>query len=174
MSQAVRHTLATLATLVAVLALGLVAVAFGTSALDGSGSPEGVALAATSEPPEPDARAERPGAAAHVKLVIDYGDGVQKHFVAIEHKAGMTVLDALQAARAHPRGVEVEHSGGGATALVRRIDDLKNQGGSAGEGGARNWQFYVNDRYATAGAGATKLEPGDVVRWVFAPYTGGR
>lgn len=172
MSQPVRRTLATLATLVAVLALGLVAVAFGTSALDGSGSPEGVALAATTQPPAPSPKTEKSGAAVtHVRLVIDYGDGVQKHFVALDHRPGMTVLDALLAARAHARGILVEHSGSGATALVRRIDDLKNQGG-AGEG--RNWQFWVNDTYATAGAGATKLEPGDVVRWVFAPYTGGR
>ena len=171
MSQPVRHTLATFATLVAVLALGLVAVAFGTSALDGSGSPEGVALAVTTQPPTRTPHAEKPAAAGHVKLVIDYGDGVQKHFVALDHKPGMTVLDALLAAKSHARGIQIEHSGSGATALVRRIDDLKNQGG-AGE--SRNWQFFVNEKYATAGAGATILRPGDLVRWVFAPYSGGK
>ena len=180
MSQPVRTTLATFITVVGVLVLGLVAVAFGTSVLDGVGTDPGIALASTTPsgagsatPPTAPAPAKPAAPAAHarhVKLVIDYGDGVQKHFVTIEHYAGMTVFDALLAARAHVRGIEIEHTGSGATALVRRIDDLKNQGAGASAGESRNWQYYVNDKYATAGAGATKIEPGDVVRWVFARY----
>ena len=42
-----------------------------------------------------------------VKLTIDYGDGVQKVFVAIPWKTKLTVLAALQAAEKHPR---VDHS----------------------------------------------------------------
>lgn len=177
MSQPVRTTLATLITVVGVLVLGLVAVAFGTSALDGVGTDPGIALASTTQagaesaaPPAAPAPAKPAAHARHIKLVIDYGDGVQKHFVAIEHKAGMTVFDALLAAKAHVRGIEIEHTGSGATALVRRIDDLKNQGAGGSTGESRNWQFFVNDQYATAGAGATNIEPGDVVRWVFARY----
>lgn len=177
MSQPVRTTLATLITVVGVLVLGLVAVAFGTSVLDGVGPDRGIALASTAQTGAgaPAAQPTAPAAQARqVKLVIDYGDGVQKHFVALEHKPGMTAFDALLAAKAHARGIEIEHSGSGATALVRRIDDLKNQGAGGSTGESRNWQFFVNDQYATAGAGATKIEPGDVVRWVFARYPAGK
>ena len=63
-----------------------------------------------------------------VRLVIDYGDGVQKHFTKLPWKEGATVLDALQGAANHRRGIEFKHRGTGATAFVTQIDDLKNEG----------------------------------------------
>ena len=33
-----------------------------------------------------------------VRLIVDYGDGVEKHFTALAFREGMTVMDALKAA----------------------------------------------------------------------------
>lgn len=99
-----------------------------------------------------------------VRLTIDYGDGVQKVFTSLEHRAGMTVLDLLGAGSKHPRGITFAHKGSGETAFVKQIDDLANQGGGDGK---RNWLFLVNGRKGTRGSGVTTLAPGDEVVWEF-------
>jgi hypothetical protein len=101
---------------------------------------------------------------AAVRVVIDYKDGVQKAFVNLPHRADMTVLDALNEASRHPRGVKIEVTGKGETAFVQKIDDLANQGGGKS---SRNWQFSINGKPGTRGAGVVKLEKGDVVAWEF-------
>lgn len=105
-----------------------------------------------------------PPPTAAIRLTIDYKDGVQKTFLALEHRADMTVLDALTDAARHPRGIKVESTGKGETAFVSKIDDLANQGGGRT---SRNWQFSVNGKLATRGCGVTKLESGDQVVWAF-------
>ncbi len=102
-----------------------------------------------------------------VRMVIDYGDGVEKHFTALKWSAGMTVLDAVRAAGRHPRGIEVEDRGRGETAFLMEIDGLRNQGGGAE---SQNWTFGVNDEPATRSFGIVALEPGDVVRWTYGKY----
>lgn len=129
------------------------------SAMTGAARADRPAPAGLEQPAEP------PRPAGAIRLVVDYRDGVQKAFVAIEHRADMTVFDALIEAGRHPRGVKVEHTGKGETAFVQKIDDLANQGGGRT---ARNWQFSVNDKPGVRGCGVTKLEPGDVVVWSFA------
>lgn len=99
-----------------------------------------------------------------VTVVIDYSDGVEKHFTAIEWKKGFTVLDAMGAAKAHPRGIRFEHRGDGATALLTAIDDLKN------EGQGRNWIYRVNGKLADTSFGVRELAAGDSVLWKFEPY----
>ena len=51
------------------------------------------------------ARGDEPPAKAteHVRLIIDYGDGVQKHYTELPWRPEMTVLDALRLAQEHPR-----------------------------------------------------------------------
>ena len=49
--------------------------------------------------------------AATVRLVVDYGDGAQVHFTALPWREGMTVLDALGAAQAHPHGITFSQRG---------------------------------------------------------------
>lgn len=120
-------------------------------------------LTGLADPPAP-AAPPTDAAARLVRLTIDYGDGVQKVFTSLEHRAEMTVLDALLDASRHPRGITVEHTGRGQTAFVRRIDDLANQGGGAGK---RNWLFLVNGKKGTRGSGVTTLAPGDQVAWEF-------
>src|SRR5436190_4488182 len=74
------------------------------------------------EPPkDPEAAKET------VKLVVDYGDGVQKVFASLPWTKETTVFSALEAAAKHPRGIKIAHQGKGETLLVTAIDDLKNE-----------------------------------------------
>jgi Domain of unknown function (DUF4430) len=108
--------------------------------------------------------AEPEPAAKTVRLTVDYGDGVQKHFTGLVWKEGATVYDVLQSAAKHPRGIKVSHQGAGATTLITAIDDLKN------EGRGRNWLFEVNDKLGEKSCALVELKPGDAVLWRFATY----
>ena len=99
-----------------------------------------------------------------VRLVIDYNDGVEKHFTAIVWKSGMTVMDVMLAAKKHPRGITFEHTGKGATALLTKIDDVEN------EGRGRNWLYRVNGELADRSLGIFELHAGDTVLWKFDKY----
>ena len=184
MSNATRHTLGNLLSVLVVLAAGLFVVALATRGLvhspgDAPAPMAGVTTVAVSQaaaappaiPGVPAAPAANPTTPVKtgIRLVIDYGDGVQKHFTSLEHKAGLTAMDALLAAKAHPRGIKVEFTGKGETAFISSIDDLKNQGTGKDK---KNWQFFVNDVFATQGPGATPLKAGDTVRWVFDKWLG--
>jgi len=100
--------------------------------------------------------------APSVRLTIDYGDGVQKTFSALEWTEKMTVLDALQAAEKHPRGIKVKHTGAGETVFVTAIDDVANEGR-----GGRNWRYTVSDHPARTSAGIAELKAGDTILWRF-------
>jgi hypothetical protein len=99
-----------------------------------------------------------------VRVVIDYGDGCEKHFTAIAWKAEMTVFDATRAAQAHPRGIKFKSRGEGTTAFLTKIDDVEN------EGRGRNWLFHVNGKQSDRGFGVFKLKAGDTVLWKFDKY----
>jgi hypothetical protein len=96
--------------------------------------------------------------------VIDYNDGVEKHFNAIAWKSGMTVMDAMLAAKKHPRGISFEHKGKGATALLTKIDDTEN------EGRGRNWLYRVNGEPGDRSIGIFELKAGDTILWKFDKY----
>ena len=102
-----------------------------------------------------------------VRLVVDYGDGVEVHFKALAWREGTTVLDALLAAKAHPHGVSFKRRGSGRSALITAIGGAKNEGGGAQ---SKNWIYYVNDKQAEVGVGAHALAPGDVVLWKYQVY----
>jgi hypothetical protein len=99
-----------------------------------------------------------------VKLVINYGDGVQKHFTALAWREGMTVLDAMKLAREHARGIKFEYSGSGASAFLSAIDGVGN------EGGGRNWIYRVNGSLGDRSFGSKALSSGDEVSWTFGTY----
>jgi hypothetical protein len=99
-----------------------------------------------------------------VALVIDYGDGVEKHFRGLPWREGMTVLELTQAAGKHPRGIAFEYRGRGATAFLFQIDDLKSQGGG------RNWVYRLNGELADRSFAVQALQPSDRVVWEFAEY----
>ncbi|HVZ94893.1 MAG TPA: DUF4430 domain-containing protein [Phycisphaerales bacterium] len=102
-----------------------------------------------------------------ISLTIDYSDGFQKRYTALPWKENMTVMDALDAAKAHPRPITYESSGAGKNAFVKKIDDLTNQGG---EGDKKNWLYTVNKKFADKSAGVWTLNPGDDILWHFGPY----
>ena len=102
---------------------------------------------------------------AVVVLTIDYGDGAQKRYPTIPWVKNMTVLSALNWASKHPRGIEIQSRGKGATTLVTKIDDLKNQGGRG-----ENWVFRVNDKLAERSCGVFPLKQGDRILWKFERY----
>jgi hypothetical protein len=99
-----------------------------------------------------------------VRLIIDYGDGVQKHFTALEWKDGMTVLDAMEEAQKHPRGMKFVHRGKGETAFLTRIDELEN------EGRGRNWMYRVNGELAKKSFAILTVKAADTILWTFGEY----
>jgi hypothetical protein len=100
-------------------------------------------------------------AAKPVSLTVDYGDGVQKRFTAIPWKPGMTVLDVLETARKHPRGIRFKYRGSGSRAFLFQIDDIEN------EGKGDNWIFRVNGTLGDRSFAIFKLNAGDAVLWEF-------
>ena len=99
-----------------------------------------------------------------VTLIVDYGDGVEKRFTALSAAKDATVLDILNAAQKHARGIRFEFKGSGETGLLTKIDDLKN------EGAGRNWIFRVNDKLGDRSFAIYPVQPGDVVLWKFGEY----
>jgi len=99
-----------------------------------------------------------------VALVIDYADGVEKHFRELPWKPGMTVLDVIQAAEQHPRGSKFVYRGTGETAFLTQIDNLKN------EGSGRNWIFSINGELGKRSFAATEVHAADRVLWKFMQY----
>ncbi len=100
-----------------------------------------------------------------IALTIDYGDGVQKRFPRLVWKESMTVLDAMQAAQDHPRGITFRYRGRGSTAFLVQIDDLENQGRD------RNWLYRINGKLADRSFAVQTLQPKDQITWQFAqPY----
>ncbi len=104
-------------------------------------------------------------AAEHVKLIVDYGDGVQKHFTSLAWKDGLTALGATQLADAHRRGIATKVRGSGEIAFLTEIDGVANEGG-----GGRNWVFHVNGKLGDRSCGVTSLKAGDTVLWRFQKY----
>ncbi|MEX0711241.1 MAG: DUF4430 domain-containing protein [Pirellulales bacterium] len=100
-----------------------------------------------------------------LRVVIDYGDGVEKHFTRLAWSDGLTVLDAMQAASESPHGIAFKYTGRGETAFATQIDDLKNQGA-----GKKNWMYSVNGKRADRSFGVYKPAAADVVRWEFVEY----
>ncbi|MCC9609696.1 DUF4430 domain-containing protein [Blastopirellula sp. JC732] len=99
-----------------------------------------------------------------VKVVVDFGDGSEKHFTQIPWKEEANVFSATAAASEHPHGFALQSRGSGATRFVFAIDDVKN------EGNGRNWIFRVNDKLATRSCELVEVAPGDVILWRFQRY----
>ena len=97
-------------------------------------------------------------------LVIDFGDGFEKRYTQLKTEESGTVESMLKQASRHPRGIKFESSGSGATAFLRSIDGVKN------EGQGRNWVFRINGDLGVSSMGRAKVKAGDVVRWTFGKY----
>ena len=95
---------------------------------------------------------------AIVKLVIDYGDGVQKHFVALEYKDGMTVFDALLA---------------GPSAVVFSVDEWEESFARVGTPN-RRLQLAVPELYEELASLASEPAPGSDAEFPFVLSAGER
>jgi hypothetical protein len=104
-------------------------------------------------------------ATATVHLIVDYGDGHQKHYTQLPWHEDLTVWGVMERAIKHPRGIKVKHRGKGATLLVLQIDDVANEAGTA-----RNWIYRVNDEVADRSAGIREVKPNDTILWRFETY----
>ena len=116
------------------------------------------------------ATAAAPVAQQSARLVIDFGDGVEWHYVRLPWKTGMTGVDLLLAAQAHRRSLPVELRGSGPRTLVLKIGDQANEGGGSV---ARNWLYWVvkpegKPVRGSVGAGAHQPQPGETILWKFA------
>lgn len=101
-----------------------------------------------------------------ITLVIEFGDRAKtKQFDDIKWKDKMTVLDAMNVVKDKSPGIEFVYGGKGRTALLTRIDDVKNEGASG-----LNWIFDVNGKLADRGFGVFSLQANDVVTWKFGKY----
>jgi hypothetical protein len=121
------------------------------------------ALAAAQEP-QSDALATRQPVA---RLIVDYGDGVEKHFTRLPCRDGETVFGLMEAAMRHQRGIKVKYRGKGATMLVEEIDELQSQAAGAG---SRNWIYRINGQVGRRSAGVSQVKAGDTVLWSFETY----
>ncbi len=99
-----------------------------------------------------------------VALVVDFGDGAEVRLKSLAWREDMTVLDAVEAAGAHPHGVKFKLRGSGSTAFVTQIGDVKNEGGGAK---SRNWIYSVEGEQPDVGIGGFRLKPGHVILWKF-------
>ncbi len=105
-----------------------------------------------------------PPTAKTVSLIIDYGDGFEKHYTNIAHRERMTILDVMRRAEKHVRPLPFRFRGKEATAFLTEIDGLAN------EGSGRNWIYRVNDKLGDRSFAVYELAAGDVVRWRFGGY----
>ncbi len=106
-------------------------------------------------------------AAKTIELVVDYGDGVQKRFTSLAWAEGMTLLDAMKAAKKHSHGIDFEYVGEGEMAFLQSIDAQKNQGGGDA---SKNWVFRLNQKLGHKSFAVQTLAAGDVVLWRFEVY----
>lgn len=103
-----------------------------------------------------------------VRLIIDYNNGVSKHYD-LPWASGMTVLDALKAAELSKPGIVLKYKGSGGTAFVEEIDGFRNEGtGTTG----KNWLYWVNDQFGDQSCGKFTLNPSDVATWRFDVWKG--
>ena len=123
----------------------------------------GIALPTIAGTQEP-VRKGTPSVKVSVKVIVDYGDGVQKHFTALPWKSGMTALDAMKLSQQHPRGIRFTMRGKGARGFLTSIDGLKNDGKS------RNWIYRLNGKLGDRSFAIQPLKAGDAILWKFGEY----
>ena len=102
-----------------------------------------------------------------VALHIDYGNGVEKHFLTLSWHKEMTVLDVFREAARQTPGIGFSYRGQTKMAMLTEIDGLKNEGGQTN---ARNWIYRVNGQKADKSFAVYRLQPSDVVLWTFGAY----
>lgn len=106
-------------------------------------------------------------AARTVKLVVDFGDGVERTYDSVAWVEGDSVLSLLDRLKSHSEPLTYAVSGKGDAAFVSKIDDVKNQGTGSEK---KNWLFWVNGKFADRSAGVYMIQAGDEVAWKFTQW----
>ena len=109
--------------------------------------------------------------AAHgqaVSLIVDYGNGMRKHFTGLPWRKGMTVQDAMEAAKSLRPGLTYTIRGSKDTAFLTDIDGIKNEGSA----GKRNWLYWVNNAFGDRSIGIRTLTIDDAVVFRFGVWPG--
>ena len=96
-----------------------------------------------------------------VSLIVDYGNGFERRYTALNWTENMTALDATRLASKHKQGFTIRVKGSGATAFVDTIDGIEI------EGQGKNWMYRVNGKKGDRSSGIYKLRDKDVVKWTF-------
>lgn len=99
-----------------------------------------------------------------VKLVLEFGDGTKRVYDSLPWSEGVTVLTAMDEAKAGAEPVTYALSGSGDAAFVNEINGVKNEGTGSGK---KNWLFWVNGKFADRSAAVYKIQPADEVVWKF-------
>jgi hypothetical protein len=79
------------------------------------------------------------------------------------------VLDVMNASKAHAHGITFKFTDSGASAMLSQIADIGNEDG---EGGKKNWQFWVDTTYGDKSFAIYEVQAADVVLWRFAAGQG--
>ncbi len=97
-----------------------------------------------------------------VSLLIQFGDGRERMFDAVDWHSGMTVDDLMSATSRLPGGIAYRAEGDRDMKLLVSIGDSVNE-----RDGGRNWTYQVNDVPADRSLAVYELQPGDRVLWTF-------
>jgi hypothetical protein len=76
-----------------------------------------------------------------VSVTIDYSNGSQKSFTTVPWSEGLTILEAVEAAKTILPGVDVEYGSSRNGSVINLSLD-----GAPGKDGSGEWSVWVNDR----------------------------
>lgn len=95
-------------------------------------------------------------------VLIDYGDGLMVTYLDLPVAAGQTVWELLQELEERGVTVQAKDYGGDLGMLVTGFGSVTNDARAG-----KFWHYWVNQRFATVGVSAYRLEPGDQVFWKY-------
>jgi hypothetical protein len=100
-----------------------------------------------------------------VGLSVDFGDGRRQTWKSVAWREGLTVADALTAARSEDSGAAISFKRQGTDPskfFLTELDGVGNEGA-----GQRNWTYQVNGERGDRSFAIYELKPGDQVLWTF-------
>lgn len=101
-------------------------------------------------------------AGEQVALTIDFGNGARREFDALPWREGMTVGDAMAAAREFQPAIAYTQRGTAAGAFLTSLEGVANEGSDG-----RNWLYRVDDLPGESSFAVHPLAPGQRVLWIF-------
>ncbi len=100
--------------------------------------------------------------ATTTSLMLDYGDERVVTYGGLPVTVGQTVWGLLQSLETRGVRVQAKDYGGDLGMLVTGFGEVKNDARTG-----KFWHYWVNQRFATVGVSAYRLQPGDQVMWKY-------